>query len=138
MTLVERQTVGHGQDLETVFALFPVIQEGDTVLFESYARIKHLASKKWLHLDRGELVAACVREACKLSFPCLVGLLLANHYAEGLLLGVVPLTQFLEFLHPCIERRAFSHSGIVITSTLTPYPPSASRLDHTCTALCTV
>ena len=48
--------MGHtaaGQDLETVFSLFPVIQEGDTVLFESYARIKHLATKTWLHLERG-------------------------------------------------------------------------------------
>ena len=56
MTLKERRSVGHaaaGQDLETVFALFPVIQEGDTVLFESYARIKHLATKTWLHLERG-------------------------------------------------------------------------------------
>ena len=42
------------QDLQTVFSLFPVIQEGDVIIFESYARIKHLATRTWLHLDRGE------------------------------------------------------------------------------------
>ena len=55
VTLVERGTSNHfsiGQDLETVFSLSPVIQEGDTVLFESYARIKHLATRTWLHLDK--------------------------------------------------------------------------------------
>lgn len=57
VTLKERRSVGHaaaGQDLETVFSMSPVIQEGDIVLFESYARIKHLATKTWLHLVRGE------------------------------------------------------------------------------------
>ena len=42
------------QDLQTVFSLSPVIQEGDVILFESYARIKHLATRTWLHLDRSE------------------------------------------------------------------------------------
>ena len=49
-----------GQDLDTVFSLSPVIQEGDIILFESYARIKHLATRTWLHLDRGMCVCVCV------------------------------------------------------------------------------
>ena len=28
-------------------------QEGDTILTESYARIKHLQTSTWLHLERG-------------------------------------------------------------------------------------
>ena len=57
VTLKERQMTSGaaaGQDLETVFSLSPVIQEADVILFESYARIKHLATRTWLHLDRGE------------------------------------------------------------------------------------
>ena len=30
-----------------------VLQEGDTILLESYARIKHLQTKTWLHLEKG-------------------------------------------------------------------------------------
>ena len=57
VSLKERVSHGHyaaGQDLETVFSLSPVIQEGDQILVESYARIKHLATRTWLHLDKGE------------------------------------------------------------------------------------
>lgn len=59
VTLKERKMHGAGQDLETVFALSPVIQEGENVLFESYARIKHLATRTWLHLDRSKYVEGC-------------------------------------------------------------------------------
>ena len=64
---------GSHSDLETVFSLFPVIQvsytailfictltflslhvqEKDTILVESYARIKHLQTRTWLHLEKG-------------------------------------------------------------------------------------
>ena len=55
VTLKERNgQAAAGQDLQTVFSLSPVIQEGDFILFESYARIKHLATRTWLHLDRSE------------------------------------------------------------------------------------
>ena len=30
-----------------------LLQEGDTILLESYARIKHLQTKTWLHLEEG-------------------------------------------------------------------------------------
>ena len=67
-------------DLDTVFSFYPVIQvhvqlvqffwlhfnklliilittlrpqEKDTILVESYARIKHLQTHTWLHLDKG-------------------------------------------------------------------------------------
>ena len=30
------------------------LQEGDTILVESYARIKHLQTGTWLHLDKGD------------------------------------------------------------------------------------
>ena len=33
----------------TVFLL----QEGDVIVLESYARIKHLQTKTWLHLEKG-------------------------------------------------------------------------------------
>ena len=33
-------------------AMFP-LQEGDTIPLESYARIKHLQTKTWLHLENG-------------------------------------------------------------------------------------
>lgn len=42
-----------------MFALSPVIQEGESVLFESYARIKHLATRTWLHLDKSESEVNC-------------------------------------------------------------------------------
>ena len=51
---MERGYAAAGQDLQTVFSLSPVIQEGDVILFESYARIKHLATRTWLHLDKSE------------------------------------------------------------------------------------
>ena len=51
---MERGYAAAEQDLQTVFSLSPVIQEGDVILFESYARIKHLATRTWLHLDRSE------------------------------------------------------------------------------------
>ena len=41
-------------DPETVFSLSPVIQEGDQVLVESYARIRHVATRRWLHLEKGK------------------------------------------------------------------------------------
>lgn len=30
-----------------------LLQEGDPILLESYARIKHLQTKTWLHLEKG-------------------------------------------------------------------------------------
>lgn len=32
--------------------VFP-LQEGDVIVLESYARIKHLQTKTWLHLEKG-------------------------------------------------------------------------------------
>ena len=59
VTLKDQQFCGHSgsdQDLETVFSLSPVAQVEGNILFGSYARIKHLATATWLHLDESECV----------------------------------------------------------------------------------
>jgi inositol 1,4,5-triphosphate receptor type 1 len=40
------------KDHETLFSFHPLIEEGIEVLLESYARIKHLVSSRWLHLEK--------------------------------------------------------------------------------------
>ena len=35
------------------------LQEKETILIESYARIKHLQSRTWLHLDKGIVSKIC-------------------------------------------------------------------------------
>ena len=60
VTLKERQLRDHStnsdQDLETVFTLSPMTQVEGNILFGSYARIKHLHTTTWLHLDKSECV----------------------------------------------------------------------------------
>ena len=71
--------------METVFALFPVtkvtfnnlsrhlnisshgrLQKKETILVESYASIKHLQTRTWLHLDEGIIVFQRSK-ACKVT-----------------------------------------------------------------------
>ena len=60
VTLKDLQLHGHStssdQDLETVFSLSPVAHMEGNILFESQARIYHLATKTWLHMDKSECV----------------------------------------------------------------------------------
>ena len=59
VTLKDRHFRDHStssdQDLETVFTLSPVAQVEGNILFGTYARIKHLATTTWLHLDKSEM-----------------------------------------------------------------------------------
>ncbi|XP_019851941.1 PREDICTED: inositol 1,4,5-trisphosphate receptor type 3-like [Amphimedon queenslandica] len=45
-------TLTEEKGLDTIFSFSPLIQEGDEVLLESYALIKHRVSGRWLHLDK--------------------------------------------------------------------------------------
>ena len=108
-------------DLDTVFSLFPVIQvinpdsctkqfnnfimyhslyahtlclqEKDTILVESYARIKHLQTRTWLHLDKGItlLVPAqkrLITSLVALPLPLSPSLEMTLRYIIGLKIGI--------------------------------------------------
>ena len=105
-------------DLDTVFSLFPVIQvinpdsctkqfimyhslyahtlclqEKDTILVESYARIKHLQTRTWLHLDKGItlLVPAqkrLIMSLVVLPLPLSPSLEMTLRYIIGLKIGI--------------------------------------------------
>ncbi|XP_062518427.1 inositol 1,4,5-trisphosphate receptor type 1-like isoform X2 [Corticium candelabrum] len=40
--------------LSSVFRLFPVIQEGDSITYDSYCRIEHVETGQWLHARKAE------------------------------------------------------------------------------------
>ena len=42
-----------------------LLQEGDPILLESYARIKHLQTKTWLHLEKGMHFLFCTMQYCR-------------------------------------------------------------------------
>jgi inositol 1,4,5-triphosphate receptor type 1 len=50
MVILKERSVDDN-DLDTIFSLSPLIEEGESVALESYAHIKHLYSKQWLHLE---------------------------------------------------------------------------------------
>ena len=53
---LRQHSTSSDQDLETVFSLSPVAHMEGNVMFESNARIYHLATKTWLHVDKSKCV----------------------------------------------------------------------------------
>ena len=81
----------------TVFLL----QEGDVIVLESYARIKHLQTKTWLHLEKGMQLSGYWNLNCQCTLKRIIN---SAHNIESGILAIY-------YLYSSLPSQIFIRSG---------------------------